>query len=161
MGDSVIVCEHSARSCSAAGSLSLKLMPWRSKNRHTALRLPPSLAHQRDDLGQRQVRLLGNQSQLAFRMLFERRDAAAAWLCPLIHPSSRKPFSNVATRDCASGSRARERAGLVVLQVEVELGPLADTLVQAGYLSGWDSEDREQIRLALQTALKVWTSYKV
>ena len=41
----------------------------------------PSLAHRRDDLAQRQVRLLSNQSQQPFRMLFERRDAAAAWLC--------------------------------------------------------------------------------
>ena len=55
----------------------------RAKNRHTALRLPAilSFAHRRDDLVQRQVRLLGNQRQQKFRVLLQRRGAAAAWLC--------------------------------------------------------------------------------
>jgi hypothetical protein len=35
-----------------------------------------------------------------FAMIF------ALSLCPLTHPSSRRPFSNAATRDCASGSLA-------------------------------------------------------
>ena len=52
------------------------------ENRYTALcYLYLSPAHRRDDLAQRQVRLLSNQSQQPFRMLFKRRNAAAACLC--------------------------------------------------------------------------------
>ena len=47
----------------------------------------------------------------------------------------------------------------MVLQVEVELGPLADFLVDHGFLEQWNDSDREPIRLALQTALKVWSTY--
>src|SRR5262249_265565 len=41
----------------------------------------PAFAHRRDDLVQRQVRLVGNQTQQKLRVLLQRRDAAAAWLC--------------------------------------------------------------------------------
>ena len=38
---------------------------------------------------------------------------------------------------------ARKRAGLAVLSVEVELGPLADQLVEDKFLAEWDSEKAE------------------
>src|SRR5262245_61325819 len=41
----------------------------------------PTFAHRRDDLVQRKVRLVGNQTQQKLRVLLQRRGAAAAWLC--------------------------------------------------------------------------------
>src|SRR3984893_8717672 len=40
-----------------------------------------SLSHRRDDLVQRQIRLVGHETEQKFRMLLQRRGAAATWLC--------------------------------------------------------------------------------
>jgi hypothetical protein len=45
----------------------------------------------------------------------------------------------------------------VVLRLAVNLGAAADLLVDAGFLAAWDSEDREQVRASLQTALDAWS----
>ena len=71
----------------------------------------PPLAHRRDDLIQRQIRLLDNQRQQKVRVRFQRRDAAPAWLgrdasgrLPALHPLDRrtgahvKPFGRLAPR---------------------------------------------------------------
>ena len=41
----------------------------------------PAFAHRRDDLVQRKVWLVNNQTQEKLRVLLQRRGAAAAWLC--------------------------------------------------------------------------------
>jgi len=41
----------------------------------------PAFARRRDDLVQRKVRLVDNQTQEKLRVLLQRRGAAAAWLC--------------------------------------------------------------------------------
>lgn len=71
----------SGRSCSAARRLFLKLIPWRSNNRQTALR-PPGIrrTHRRKDFIQCQIRLLGNHSQQKGGMPFQGRLASAARL---------------------------------------------------------------------------------
>jgi len=53
----------------------------------------------------------------------------------------------------------RRKNGRRVLKVEVELGPLADLLVDHQFLQQWDTEDPEAVRLALQEALRVWALY--
>jgi len=71
----------SARFCSAAYKVFFKAdVPSIEEPPHRAAAArDPLLAHRRDDLVQRQVRLLGDQSQQPFRMPLEQRDAAAAW----------------------------------------------------------------------------------
>ncbi|ESX47745.1 hypothetical protein X762_18010 [Mesorhizobium sp. LSHC426A00] len=49
--------------------------------------------------------------------------------------------------------RYRKSQGLSVLDVEVDLTELTDTLVEAGYLAEWDSHDRSKIEQALGRAL--------
>ncbi|ESZ35093.1 hypothetical protein X732_25620 [Mesorhizobium sp. L2C066B000] len=47
----------------------------------------------------------------------------------------------------------RKSKGLAVLDVEVDLTELTDSLVEAGYLAEWDSHDRSKIEQALSRAL--------
>src|ERR1700704_3202973 len=49
-------------------------------NRAAAAR-DAALVHRRNDLVQRQVRLLGDEREQEFRVLFQRRSASATWLC--------------------------------------------------------------------------------
>src|SRR5208283_1259310 len=72
----------SARSCSAARRLFFKadIMSLVEPPYRDAAAGDPSLAHRRDDLIQRQIRLLDNQRQQKIRVRFQRRDAAPAWL---------------------------------------------------------------------------------
>ena len=53
-------------------------------------------------------------------------------------------------------ARRRKRNGRAVLNVEVDLGEVADLLVDGGYLAAWDAEDRTMIAAALQIAIEVW-----
>jgi hypothetical protein len=52
--------------------------------------------------------------------------------------------------------KLRKRAGLAVLQIEVELGPLADQLVADKFLGEWDTENRTEIERALARMLAVY-----
>jgi hypothetical protein len=65
----------SGRSCSAARRLFFEADAMANEQPPgcTAAAGDPSLAHRRDDLIQRQIRLLGNQRQQTVRVLFQRR----------------------------------------------------------------------------------------
>jgi hypothetical protein len=52
--------------------------------------------------------------------------------------------------------RRRKRAGLTVLPVAVDLGAVAEFLVDRGFLETWDDRDRDAVARALATALGVW-----
>jgi hypothetical protein len=52
--------------------------------------------------------------------------------------------------------RTRKRCGRVVLNVECDLGAIADLLIDAGYLGAWNAESRIEVEKALETALEVW-----
>src|SRR5262245_33611999 len=73
----------SARFCSAAYRVFFTADVAASEEppHRAAAACDPAFAHRRDDLVQRKVRLVGNQTQQKLRMLLQRRDAAAAWLC--------------------------------------------------------------------------------
>jgi hypothetical protein len=43
-----------------------------------------------------------------------------------------------------------------VLNVEVDLGAIADLLIDAGYLGAWNAESRIEVEKALAVALEVW-----
>jgi hypothetical protein len=49
--------------------------------------------------------------------------------------------------------RQRRSAGLMLLTIEVPQFELADALVDAGFLEGWDSESREAIERAVEKLL--------
>jgi hypothetical protein len=53
-------------------------------------------------------------------------------------------------------SRRRKRNGRAVLKIEVNVGGLADFLVDAGYLQQWNDSDRRAIERALAQAIEVW-----
>jgi hypothetical protein len=61
------------------------------------------------------------------------------------------------SRESVRACRRRKHSGLVLLKVEVDLGALADLLVDAGFLPAWDAEKRECVAAALQVALEVWS----
>ena len=42
--------------------------------------------------------------------------------------------------------KARKKAGIGYLQVELPLGPLADQLVDDKFLAEWDTEDQAEFR---------------
>jgi hypothetical protein len=52
--------------------------------------------------------------------------------------------------------RHRKRNGRAVLKVEVDVGTLADLLIDAGFLAAWDADDRGKLRQALECAVQVW-----
>jgi hypothetical protein len=52
--------------------------------------------------------------------------------------------------------KLRKRAGMAVLQVEVQLGPLADQLVTDRFLAEWDTENRAEIERALARMLAIY-----
>ncbi|GLK71566.1 hypothetical protein GCM10017643_16810 [Ancylobacter dichloromethanicus] len=52
--------------------------------------------------------------------------------------------------------RARAKRHTAVLQVAVDLGPLADALVSEGLLGEWDAEDRARIAEALAKLVTLW-----
>jgi hypothetical protein len=56
----------------------------------TAAAGDPSLAHRRDDLIQRQIRLLGNQRQQTVRVLFQRRNAPPVGLAATLPVSCQR-----------------------------------------------------------------------
>src|SRR5262245_21532851 len=72
----------SARFCSAAYRVFFEADVAASEEppHRAAAACDPAFAHRRDDLVQRRVRLVGNQTQQKLRVLLQRRDAAAAWL---------------------------------------------------------------------------------
>src|SRR6266852_6579650 len=75
----------------------------------------PLLAHRRDNLVQRQIRLLGDESQQPFHLLLQRRGAAAAWLCcntPRFFPSLRPNHHNAAAYLIDSSRLTPRGAGL-------------------------------------------------
>jgi hypothetical protein len=108
---------NSARSCSAARRLFFEADA-------VAIEEPPyrgpaardlSLAHRRNDLVQRQVRLLSNETQQPFRMLFERRGTAAAWLCSKatgVFPALRPKNHHAGAEFISFGRLATRRTGL-------------------------------------------------
>ena len=71
----------SARFCSAAYRVFFEadIVPPEEAPHRAAAAGNPSLAHRRDDLIQRQIRLLGNQSQQPVRMFFQRRNTPPSW----------------------------------------------------------------------------------
>src|SRR6266446_2782866 len=73
----------SARFCSAAYRVFFEADVAASEEppHRAAAACDPAFAHRRDDLVQRQIRLVGNQTQQKLRVLLQRRGAAAAWLC--------------------------------------------------------------------------------
>src|SRR4029434_10942575 len=73
----------SARFCSAAYRVFFTADVAASEEppHRAAAACDPAFAHRRDDLVQRQLRLVGNQTQQKLRVLLQRRDAATAWLC--------------------------------------------------------------------------------
>ena len=53
--------------------------------------------------------------------------------------------------------RRRRRAdGRVIVPVEIDLGEVADALVQARLLSEWDTEDRGKVAGALSKIITTW-----
>jgi len=50
----------------------------------------------------------------------------------------------------------RKKQGLGILKVEVQLGPLADQLVEDKFLGEWDAENRHEIERALQRMLAIY-----
>jgi len=52
--------------------------------------------------------------------------------------------------------RQRRRAGLTVLPIAVDLGAVAEFLIDRGFLEAWDDRDRDAVARALATALDVW-----
>jgi hypothetical protein len=44
--------------------------------------------------------------------------------------------------------------------IEADRYALADTLVKAGFLQEWDSDNPAAIRVALQEAVRIWTVYE-
>ena len=105
----------SARFCSAACRLFFEAdrVPLEEAPHRAAAAGDPSLAHRRDDLIQRQIRLVGNQHQQKVRVCLQGRDAAPARLggytsgfLPPLHPfdgrtrTHREPFRGLASR-CA------------------------------------------------------------
>jgi hypothetical protein len=54
--------------------------------------------------------------------------------------------------------RLRQKAGLVVLRVEVNAFAIADALVEAGHLPEWDADDRSAIVAGLERYLAAWSS---
>src|SRR4029434_6786614 len=73
----------SARFCSAAYRVFFTADVAASEEppHRAAAACDPAFAHRRDDLVQRQLRLVGNQTQQKLRVLLQRRDAATAWPC--------------------------------------------------------------------------------
>ena len=52
--------------------------------------------------------------------------------------------------------KVRKKAGLGILRIEVQLGPLADQLAQDKFLAEWDTENRVEIEQALQRMLAIY-----
>jgi hypothetical protein len=52
--------------------------------------------------------------------------------------------------------RQRKRTGLTVLSVPVDLGAVAEFLIDHGFLEAWDDRDRDAVARALAAALAVW-----
>ena len=74
----------SARCCSAARRLFFNsdVMASEKAPKCGAAAADSVLAHRRNDLIQRQIRLLSDKSEYPFRMLLQRRNASSAWLWP-------------------------------------------------------------------------------
>lgn len=53
--------------------------------------------------------------------------------------------------------RGRKRSGLCVLRVEVDLGEVAATLVDVGFLAEWDAEDRKAVAAAVSRLMRSLT----
>src|SRR5262245_46384335 len=73
----------SARFCSAAYRVFFEADVAASEQppHRAAAASDPAFAHRRDDLVQRQLRLVGNQTQQKLCVLLQRRGAATTWLC--------------------------------------------------------------------------------
>jgi hypothetical protein len=56
--------------------------------------------------------------------------------------------------------RARKRAGEAVLPIRVNVGAVGDFLLDHGFIAEWDMGDRDKIREAIESALRVWSSYE-
>ena len=82
----------SARFCSAAYRVFFEadIVPPEETPYRAAAAGDPSLAHRRDDLIQRQIRLLGNQSQQPVRMFFQRRNTPPVGLAAILPVSSQR-----------------------------------------------------------------------
>ena len=56
--------------------------------------------------------------------------------------------------------RARRRKGEAVLRINVNLGAVADWLIDHQKLAEWDATDRDQIQTSLENAVKFWSRYE-
>jgi hypothetical protein len=54
--------------------------------------------------------------------------------------------------------RRRKRNGRRVLRIEVNVGAVADLLIDSGFLRSWDDQDPEKVRKALQAAIEAWST---
>lgn len=52
--------------------------------------------------------------------------------------------------------RQRKRRGRAVLPIEIDLGAVADILVEGNWLCAWDANDRAKIKQALEAAIAAW-----
>jgi hypothetical protein len=52
--------------------------------------------------------------------------------------------------------RERERAGLIVLRVEVDEVALTEQMVLAGFLSPSEADNRDAVRAALERVVQLW-----
>jgi hypothetical protein len=52
--------------------------------------------------------------------------------------------------------RRRRREGRTIVQLEIELGPVADLLIDGAFLEAWNSEDKRKVVEALEAAISVW-----
>ena len=54
--------------------------------------------------------------------------------------------------------KLRKQAGRAVLQIEVQIGPLADQLAEDKVLKEWDTENRDAIKRALERMLAIYAN---
>ena len=55
--------------------------------------------------------------------------------------------------------RARKRRGEAVLPIKVNVGAVAELLIDHRMLREWDAHDRDKVREALEAAMRLWTTY--
>ena len=62
------------------------------------------------------------------------------------------------SRERVARHRARQRAGMVVLRVTVDMDAVVGLLLDGGFLAvGADPDDRDTVIRALEAAISVWS----
>jgi hypothetical protein len=56
--------------------------------------------------------------------------------------------------------RARKKANRALVRLEIDVLAVSEGLVDRGFLTQWDEEDREKLCSALQEALADWFGYE-